>query len=113
MGLSDHLVQRLSRALLHPDMVGKSVSKRDERERILLGYVQNFLDHLEDDYGDDDDKMLNVVIGAEMKYKADDGDDATTPAYWCSNPSAIWQRGFFECLVDLKRGGPGDTDPDS
>jgi hypothetical protein len=89
------------------------LSKRDERERILLGYVNNMLDHLEEEYGDDDDKMLNVVIAAEMKYKTDDGDEATTPSFWCSNPNAFWQRGFFECLVDLKRFGEGDTDPDS
>ena len=90
------------------------MSKRDERERILLGYIDNFLDHLEEEYGEDDDKMLNVVIAAEMKYKTEDGNESTTPSYWCSNPNAIWQRGFFEFLVDLKRpGSAGDVDPDS
>jgi len=73
---------------------------REQREVLLKSAISQFLDHLDDDW-DGEGEFGAIVIAVEL-YQGEDGQDVN-PTYWCSNESAIWQRGFFECLVDLKR----------
>jgi hypothetical protein len=76
---------------------------RETRKQILMSAVEQFLDHLDEEFDGEEDFIGPVVIAAEMESTIDEGAPVSMPTYWCTNENAIWQRGFFECLVDLKR----------
>lgn len=80
---------------------------REARKQILTSAVEQFLDHLDEVFNREEDFLGAVVIAGEMNstYEDDEGEREPTsvPSFWCSNENAIWQRGFFECLVDYKR----------
>ena len=84
-----------------------------EMRKVLLGSaVDQFLDHLEDEL-DGEGELGAIVIAVELHSEDDEGCETAFPTYWCSNESAIWQRGFFECLADYGRLMPKRADPDS
>lgn len=75
---------------------------REQRERVLTAAVKAFLDHLDEDFGDDDPQLGAVVIAGEITIETDGDETATIPSYWASNENGIWQRGFFELLAEYK-----------
>lgn len=83
---------------------------REQRKQIIMSAVEQFLDHLEEDFDEDSDygeiEIGGVVICAEIATTVtEDGEETgtTIPTYYCTNENAIWQRGFFEILSDYKR----------
>jgi hypothetical protein len=72
---------------------------REETRKILAVAVERLLDHLEDDFSEDDE-VGAVVIAVELLQEEE---GSTIPIYWASNENPIWQRGFFEILSDYKR----------
>jgi hypothetical protein len=81
-------------------------TQRDNRRAILSSAIDQFLDHLEQDFGPDDE-LGAVVIAGEL-WLAEE--DSTIPTYWSSNENAIWQRGFFEVLADYRKVPPTHDD---
>lgn len=81
---------------------------REQRRQILMSAVEQFLDHLEDDFDNDhewgnDGELGSVVICGELSITRWDSDKpSSVPTFWCSNENGIWQRGFFETLCDYK-----------
>lgn len=88
---------------------------RDQRKAIINSAVKQFLDHLEEDFDEDDSygdiELGSVVIAAEITMTKD-SEGITIPTYYCSNENGIWQRGFFEILTDYKKidARPSDLD---
>lgn len=85
-----------------------SQETREQRRTILKSSIEQFLDHLEDDFDNDsswgnDAQLGSIVICAELSVTRIGTDDSTSiPTYWSSNENPIWQRGFFEILCDYK-----------
>jgi hypothetical protein len=79
---------------------------REQRRQILNSAVEQFLDHLEEDFDKNEDftecALSSVVVAGEI-FTTTEGDETVVPSYWCSNENKIWARGFFELLTDYFR----------
>jgi hypothetical protein len=79
---------------------------REQRKQIINSIVEQFLDHLEEDFDINEDftdcALSSVVICAEI-FTTIEGKETVVPSYYSSNENAIWVRGFFELLTDYLR----------
>ena len=76
---------------------------REQRKAVINSYVEALLDHLDEEYDDEEDEIGVVCIVAEMSFIDGDDNRRTALPYYCSDERKFVQYGLMSLAAEQAR----------